>query len=220
MLADGIRKLGLPASTATGIRQFRLYGELLLKWNSTYNLLGATSSEAIVQEHLLDSVAVHPVLKRWLPHRQAVTDVGSGAGFPGMVLAIMEPDRTFVLVEPIGKKAAFLRQAVAHCGLTNVRVVEGRIEDLGAQAEVPHFICRAFTSLVRFTQLCAPTASACSLYFAMKAVRVSAELQDLDPGMEVLAVELLPMPVNKTERRLVVMRLRPDNVTTDPLRSV
>ena len=220
-LERGLGMLGQQAS-ASQMRQLRSFGELLLKWNGTYNLLGATLPRALVEEHLLDTLAILPALDRWLHAQpQVLVDVGSGAGLPGIVLAIQRPQLTLVLVEPIGKKAAFLRQAVATCSLANVRVVEGRIEDAesrrdfspanpGADADgAPHFICRAFTTLERFAELCGP--HVCkgprgSLLFAMKAARVGEELQHLGGSVEVLAVEELLTVQKDVQRNLVVMR--------------
>ena len=101
-LERGLRKIGVDATPGQQA-QLRHYGELLLKWNRTYNLLGATSAQAMVEEHLLDSLAVLPALRAWLPVESSVmVDVGTGAGLPGIVLSIMRADLPIILVEPIG----------------------------------------------------------------------------------------------------------------------
>jgi 16S rRNA (guanine527-N7)-methyltransferase len=222
-LEQGLALLALNASGAQ-VGGLQAYGELLLKWNRTYNLLGAGTGDALVQDHLLDSLATLPVLTRWLPSSGAnLLDVGSGAGLPGIVLAIMLDDLRITLVEPNGKKAAFLRQAVARCKLRNVSVAESRIEDLAVATtriskapgtptgsdDLPapcHFICRAFTSLNRYTTLCRPYLGNGSLLFAMKAVRVREEVSELDSWVEVLAVEPLDAAGKDVQRNLVVMR--------------
>lgn len=218
-LARGLGELSLNASAAQ-LSRLRIYGELLLKWNRTYNLLGATDVDTLVRDHLLDSLATIPALQRWLPPDGVLVDVGSGAGLPGLVLAIMLDPLPITLVEPNGKKAAFLRQVVAHCSLSTVEVVEARIEDMDRKrafatkdsagpVTVPstaHFICRAFTSLDRFAALCRPQLSKQSILFAMKAARVAEELEDLDEWLEVLAVEPLHAVGKDVQRNLVVMQ--------------
>jgi 16S rRNA (guanine527-N7)-methyltransferase len=220
-LDRGLRELCLQ-TTAGQSAALRRYGELLLKWNRTYNLLGATTAATMLEDHLLDSLAVLPVLASWIPPGPpALVDVGTGAGLPGLVLAIVLPHVPIVLVEPIGKKAAFLRQVVAECRLSTVTVLEARIEDVSPRdiaadpAISPHFICRAFTSLGRFTELCAPLLRDASLLFAMKAARVSQELQQLSSAIEVLAVEPLRTVEKDVQRNLVVMRSKESHPASD-----
>lgn len=223
-LQHGLLAIGLETSDDQ-VLQLEAFARLLLKWNRTYNLLGATSIQALIEDHLLDALATVPVLRKWFSNQNAITgqrllDIGSGAGLPGVVLAILMPDVPVTLVEPIGKKIAFLRQAIAECQLPTTQAVEAKIEDLvqdptGASGmpaarnvdNTPHFICRAFTSLERFAALCAPHAHRESLVFAMKAARVDQELADLTPGQEVLAVEPLCTPYAAgRHRNLVVLR--------------
>jgi 16S rRNA (guanine527-N7)-methyltransferase len=231
-LADGARALGVEA-TASQLDSLRRYGALILKWNRTYNLLGATTARAMLEEHLLDSLAVVPTLSRWLPTvGSTIVDVGTGAGLPGIVLSVMLPEARLVLVEPVGKKAAFLRQVVAECALRTVEVHAARIEDVDPGAinptainrainlaldpaagkhandvsSRPHFICRAFASLNRFVELCEPHRVEGSLLFAMKAAKVTEELDQLGNAVEVLAVESLRTVEKDVQRNLVVMR--------------
>lgn len=233
-LEDGLSKMGL-AATPLQLRQLELYATLLLKWNSTYNLLGATTAQALLQSHLLDSLAAQPALLRWLPSNNPVLlDIGSGAGLPGVPLAILMAQLRILLVEPIGKKSAFLRQAVAECNLALARVLEGRIQDLTLAEEVVgvfgvppdpmnlsrytlHFICRAFTSLDRFASLCLPHMATDSLLFAMKSLRVGEEVERLDDTIELLALEPLETFQKDVQRNLVVMRAKP-TTTSDTTR--
>lgn len=234
-LRAGLAQIGLNATPAQ-VAKLQTYARLLLKWNRTYNLLGATTPQAVIDSHLLDSLATMPVLERWLPAgNPPLLDIGSGAGLPGIVLAIMLEQMPIALVEPIGKKTAFLRQAVAQCGLPLARVLEGRVEDLDLSQDLPqattkgsraapHFICRAFTSLERFAALCTPHLAEGSLLFAMKAARVGEELAQLSRSVvsgsiEVLAVEPLRTIEKDVQRNLVVMRaaaLPPSWDTTRP----
>jgi 16S rRNA (guanine527-N7)-methyltransferase len=238
-LEQGLRELHLDA-TSTQQAELRRYGELLLKWNRTYNLLGATTADTLVEDHLLDSLAVLPALASWLPKgsRSLLVDVGTGAGLPGLVIAIMWPWLPIVLVEPVGKKAAFLRQTVAECRLRQVKVLEARIEDCarhdllppasvpgpavpGQQGHGRHFICRAFGSLDRFATVCAAHLQDGSLLFALKAVKVPDELRELSRSIEVLAVEPLRTVEKDVQRNLVVMRalgVHPASNPTGPAR--
>jgi 16S rRNA (guanine527-N7)-methyltransferase len=220
---DALRKameaMALPATSAQR-DALGAYAGLLLKWNRVYNLLGTADPDTVLRSHLVDTLAVLPALARWLPTDNApLVDVGSGGGLPGIPIAIMRPSLPVVLVEPTGKKAAFLRQVVAECRLRQVSVQEARLEalspsdlhDVSRHLSIAntHFICRAFTSLAEFARLCGPRSGHDSLIMAMKAVRVEDEIMELRasmPKMDVLAVEPLSIPGQDIERNLVVMQ--------------
>ena len=209
-LAGAIDALGLtvPSAPLTAIER---YAGLLLRWNATFNLLGATDPDDLVDLHLADSLAALPALDRWLPRGPIdLHDIGSGAGLPGLILAISRPQWSLTLVEPVSKKAAFLRQTVAELRLPNVRVVEGRVEALppAPAAPVRHFICRAFTALDRFHALCQPVSHPDSLLFAMKAAKVHDEIAALPAGLRVHATESLPTARPDLDRTLVVLAAR------------
>lgn len=215
-LHAGLDTLGVSLD-ARQLAQVSQWASLLLQWNRTYNLLGAQDAGTLVDEHLLDSLAILPAIDRWLPARQQVlTDVGTGAGFPGILMAIAQPDRPIHLLEPIGKKVAFLRQSVLTLGLGNARVLAGKIEDLDAlllrerlilpAGEPRHFICRAFTALGHFAALCEPYMSEHSLAFAMKAARLPEEQREMPAGMTVAAIETLPTPRPETQRYLAILK--------------
>ena len=228
-LTNGLDALGLHAS-AGQLAKLQTYARLLLKWNRTYNLVGATTPQVLIESHLLDSLAALPALDRWLPvGNPPLLDIGSGAGLPGIALAILRDHLPLMLVEPIGKKAAFLRQAIAQCGLRQVRVLKSKVEDLDLSQDLspdlkpdgqpaPHFICRAFTSLERFAALCAPHVGQGSLLFAMKAARVGEELAQMHGSIEVLAVEPLHTTDRDVQRTLVVMRVEAPLATLDATR--
>jgi 16S rRNA (guanine527-N7)-methyltransferase len=219
-LLQALDRMGLHATPAQAA-QLLAYAGLLLKWNRTYNLLGTDDADTVLENHLLDSIAVVPALARWLTGPDVhLVDVGSGAGLPGIPIAIMKPALPVTLVEPTGKKAAFLRQAVAQCRLDRVAVREARLEQLTESAidpfhsssgatVTPHFICRAFTSLERFARLCAPAAAAPgSLLLAMKSARVDediAELRTTAAPVDLLAVEKITVPGHSVRRNLVVL---------------
>ena len=141
--------LDLPA----GARERLLdYMALLVKWNRTYNLTAIRDPLAMVGHHLLDSLAVLPHLP--LAAAGRIADAGSGAGLPGIPLAIARPDWRMTLAEASQKKAAFLRQAVIELHLSNVEVHEGRVEAWRPQPLFDVLISRAFAALADFIAAC------------------------------------------------------------------
>ena len=129
-LQEGLQRLSVTLDE-TAFGKVVQWAVLLKQWNRTYNLLGNSDSAHLIDEHLLDSLAIVPVLERYLPRmEEALVDVGTGAGFPGILLAIAQPQRPIYLVEPVGKKVAFLRQSVLTLGLKNATALAGKIEDL------------------------------------------------------------------------------------------
>lgn len=141
--------LALPA----GARERLLdYVALLVKWNRTYNLTAIRDPLAMVSQHLLDSLAVVPHLP--LAAGARLADAGSGAGLPGIPLAIARPDWRVALAEASQKKAAFLRQATIELGLNNVEVHEGRVETWQPRPLFDAVISRAFAALSEFIVAC------------------------------------------------------------------
>lgn len=208
-LEAGLSTLGLHLEDKQ-LQQLNQWAALLLQWNHTYNLLGNSDAQVLVDEHLLDSLAILPALARHLPDQQApLADIGSGAGFPGILLAITQPERPIALVEPVGKKAAFLRQSALTLGLRRVSIHAERIENLN-QMDVggadPNFICRAFTALGRYAALCAPFMSEYSLAFAMKSAKLPEEQRELPPDIRLQAIEALPTLLPDTQRFLAVLQ--------------
>ena len=129
-LQEGLQHLSVTLDE-TAFAKVVQWARLLKQWNRTFNLLGNSDSAHLIDEHLLDSLAIVPVLERYLPRaEEALVDVGTGAGFPGILLAIVQPQRPIYLVEPVGKKVAFLRQSVLTLGLKNATVLAGKIEDM------------------------------------------------------------------------------------------
>ncbi len=129
-LQEGLQRLSVTLDE-TAFAKVVQWARLLKQWNRTFNLLGNSDSAHLIDEHLLDSLAIVPVLERYLPRpEEALVDVGTGAGFPGILLAIVQPQRPIYLVEPVGKKVAFLRQSVLTLGLKNATVLAGKIEEM------------------------------------------------------------------------------------------
>ena len=146
LLSQGIAELGLtiPQHVQDNMLSFI---ELLQQWNRVYNLTAITKTSAMITHHLLDSLSIAPYLQG-----QRILDVGSGAGFPGIPLAMAFPEKTFVLLDSRGKKTRFLQQAVMQCKLTHVTVVQVRMEQFTTETCFDVIIGRAVGSMVEVVE--------------------------------------------------------------------
>ncbi|MGH8369570.1 MAG: 16S rRNA (guanine(527)-N(7))-methyltransferase RsmG [Gammaproteobacteria bacterium] len=187
-LASGLRELQLVLVPAAQSRLLA-YLELLTKWNTVYNLTAVRDPGQMVTRHLLDSLAIARFLRGG-----RVLDVGSGAGLPGIPLALSFPERQFVLLDSNGKKTRFMIQAAAELGLHNVEVVQVRAEDYRPAEPFATVVSRAFASLADFLalteHLCAPG----GCWLAMKGELPTEEINQLPDGFEVRAVNALKVP--------------------------
>jgi 16S rRNA (guanine527-N7)-methyltransferase len=198
-LTDGLAQLGVAADkTLTGalIR----YLELLQKWNRAYNLTRITGLDDMAVRHILDSVTARPFLAG-----ESVLDAGTGAGLPGIPLALLEPARRFTLVDSVGKKIRFLHQAVTDLGLGNVTLAQARLEDFQAGAGFDTVVCRAFSSLAEFVAACGRLAAPAGRLVAMKGRRPDAEIAELPVPWRATTVQRVSVPGLDAERHLVVL---------------
>lgn len=129
------------------VNQCLHYLQMLVRWNKVTNLTAVRDLEEMVSVHLLDSLAILPFVTG-----NSILDVGSGAGLPGIPLAMCCPDKDFILLDSNGKKTRFMTQAVIELALSNVTVVHDRVES--CRQHFDHVVCRAFTSLEEFVALC------------------------------------------------------------------
>ena len=193
------------------------YLELMRKWNAVYNLTAIRTLPRMLVEHLFDSLAVVAPLAARLPappsgRALCVVDIGSGAGLPGIVLAIVWPEAEIHLVEPVGKKAAFLRQCVGTLGLARVAVHAIRVQELSLPRPADLVICRAFASLPDFLAAAAPLTGSETLVCAMKGVVPQAEISSLDAQWASPEVVALAVPELAAARHLVLLRRAADHV--------
>ena len=172
------------------------YMALLLKWNRTYNLTAIREPLAMVAHHLLDSLAVVPHLTLGAG-RARLGDAGSGAGLPGIPLAIAKPEWRITLAEANQKKAAFLRQAAIELNLSNVEVHEGRVEAWHPQPLFDAVISRAFAALRQFIAACRHLLAPGGVLAAM----IGAAPAQLDPGCRLIP---LRVPLLDAQRHLVL----------------
>jgi len=199
-LQSGLDELGL--SLPAGARDKLLdYLELLAKWNKIYNLTAIRDADKMISHHLLDSLAV-------LPHLPAGTlaDVGSGAGLPGIPLAIAEPARRVTLNDANHKKAAFLQQAVIELQLSNAEVHIGRVQAWHPAESFACVITRGFADLAAFITACRHLLVPGGVLAAMKGVLPAAELQRVPDDAQCRDVRRLRVPQLDAERHLVLCR--------------
>ncbi|MEJ5992175.1 16S rRNA (guanine(527)-N(7))-methyltransferase RsmG [Ramlibacter sp. PS3R-8] len=205
-LAEAARQLGLELSDNQQ-RQLLSYVELIAKWNKVYNLTAVPPQDMLVQ-HLFDSLAVIQPLRRQAAGRPIrFLDVGSGAGLPGVVVAICCPEMQVDCVDTVGKKAAFIQQAAAQLKLPNLRGLHDRVENLAGPYDV--IGSRAFASLPDFVKWSAVALAEQGVWMAMKGKSPAEEVSALPPEARVFHVEQLNVPELDAERCLVWMRKGP-----------
>jgi 16S rRNA (guanine527-N7)-methyltransferase len=199
VLANGIAELALDLPQGAP-EQLLAYLDLLEKWNRTYNLTAIRDRGRMVIEHLLDSLAIVPYV--W-PGR--LLDIGSGAGLPGIPLAIARPSWRVVLLDSSHKRCTFLQQAAIELGLRNVEVACERVEAYRPAAPFDTVVSRAFAETQHFARVAAPHLAPAGVLLAMKGLYPHEELAQLPAGVVVRAVHALAVPGLKAQRHLVVM---------------
>lgn len=197
-LDDGLAALDLDLSDAVRDRLIA-YVELLARWNAAYNLTAVRDPGEMVARHLLDSLAI-------APHVSGTTlaDLGSGAGLPGIPLALVAPERQVTLVDSNGKKARFLREAVRALKLANVRVIEGRVQDVPGQFDC--VTARAFATLADMLGWAGGLLADGGSWLAMKGKVDETEIAAVPAGFRVDRIVALQVPATVGERHLIVVR--------------
>jgi 16S rRNA (guanine527-N7)-methyltransferase len=197
ILASGAQQIGIGLNAARAESLLRLVDELEVG-NSQFNLTAIRDRPGMLRKHVLDSLSLQPYL---VGGRFA--DVGTGAGFPGLPLAIVNPERSFTLIEATGKKARFVAQTIERLGLRNVQVVNARAENYRPFELFDTVAARALASLADFVayagHLCAPEGR----LLAMKGKRPDDEISALPKPFSVLAVHRLKVPGLPDDRHLV-----------------
>jgi len=196
---QGIAAMGLRLDA----RQHALllgYLQLLAKWNRVYNLTAVRNPADMIGRHLLDSLTLLP----WVT-RGPVLDVGTGAGLPGIPLAVARPDLGFALLDANGKKTRFVQQAAAELGLANVEVIKSRVETFDRRGRYAVVTSRAFATLADMVAGSGHLLAADGCWLAMKGARPDAEISDLPDGLTV-RVEPLNVPEEPGARHLAIIR--------------
>jgi len=197
LLAAGSRDIGIAVDSSGAEALLKLVDELEAG-NAQFNLTAIRDRLGMLRKHVLDSLTLQPYLRG-----SRVADIGTGAGFPGLPLAIVNPQRRFTLVEATGKKARFVEQTARRLGCHNVQVEHARAENYRPFELFDTVVARALSSLADFAayagHLCAPGGR----LLAMKGKRPDEEISALPKSFRVLAVHRLKVPGLDDERHLV-----------------
>jgi 16S rRNA (guanine527-N7)-methyltransferase len=208
LVSLGIESLGLNLSSAN-MADLELFLQEMGRWNQVHNLTAIEGEKNSIRLHLIDSITVLPVMRRFLGAlNPKIADLGSGGGLPAIPIAILQPDWHLTLIEAIRKKTAFLQHVRGKLDLKNIQVLSERVEAV-AKSQPGQFdavISRAFTNLAHFLELSLPLLKPNGLIFAMKAKRADEELRDVCmDDWRLIADEPLQIPNLAVERRLLVL---------------
>ena len=200
-LAAGAAQLGVPVDDTQVGKLLRLSTELL-RWNQAYNLTAITDPEEVLTHHLLDSLSAHADLAG-----QEIADVGTGAGFPGLPLAIVNPQRRFTLIDAVDKKLRFIAHAARELDLQNVTTRHARVEDLQPAQPFDMVMARAFAPLPRMLQLVTPLCSDTTVILAMvgRWPREAAEGEGIPPAWRLLRQRRVQVPGLEAERHILLL---------------
>jgi len=175
--------------------------ELLNKWNKAYNLTSVRDPKQMLVKHIMDSIVVSPHLQG-----QRFIDVGTGPGLPGLPLAILNPDKQFVLLDSLGKRLRFIRQALLELGLKNVTAVQSRVEEYQPEEKFDVVLSRAFASLQDMLFWCKHLPNEDGHFLALKGQFPEQEIQQLDNQFKFIESIPLQVPTLDGERCLVKVK--------------
>ncbi len=198
-LEAGVAELGLTIDSDVAGRLLELI-RLLAKWNRAYNLTAITEPRDMLHKHVLDSLSLQPFL-----HGQRILDVGTGGGFPGLPLALLNPDREFVLLDSHAKKLRFIEQAAADLGLANVTTVHSRVEQYAPDQRFSSITSRAFASLEKIISWTEHLLEPGGHILAMKGHLAPEELECAGDGWQI-EVNAVVVPFIDGARHIVVIR--------------
>ncbi|WOO88969.1 16S rRNA (guanine(527)-N(7))-methyltransferase RsmG [Mollicutes bacterium LVI A0078] len=193
--------------TDTQRKQYYRYFELIAEYNKVMNLTGIDDYEGVYLKHFFDSLTVKDQIIEINP--ETIADVGSGAGFPGIVLAIYFPEIKFTLIEPLTKRIKFLQVVVDELELTNVELLNERVEDIDAEFDI--VTSRAVARLNILLELCAPVCKVGGYVLTLKGPKVTEELEEAKNaisklGLEQTMSEKLVLPIEESVRYNVYLK--------------
>ena len=202
LLVEGLHRMSLNLSDQM-IDQLMAYLNLIEKWNRVYNLTAIRERDEMIKLHFLDSLSILNHLEM-----EHVLDVGSGAGFPGIVLAITKPELKVTVMDSVNKKTTFMQQVKSELSLTNLNVVNARVEEYQPTILFDGVITRAFSSIQNMLLMTQHTLQKNGAWLAMKSKDVKEELEALDQNQYTLIP--LEVPFINAERYLV--KLKKENI--------
>ncbi|MEP4890684.1 MAG: 16S rRNA (guanine(527)-N(7))-methyltransferase RsmG [Aliiglaciecola sp.] len=174
---------------------------LMNKWNKAYNLTSVRDPQQMLIKHIVDSIVVAPHLDR-----NHYIDVGTGPGLPGIPLSIMHPDKHFVLLDSLGKRVRFMKQAAFELDLKNIEPVQSRVEQYSSDTPLDGVLSRAFASIKDMLHWCQHLVDSQGEFLALKGQYPEQEIALLPEGFEVLESIKLDIPVLEGERHLIKIR--------------
>nr|WP_194956212.1 16S rRNA (guanine(527)-N(7))-methyltransferase RsmG [Shewanella sp. BF02_Schw] len=186
--------------SATELQQKQLIGfvEMLDKWNKAYNLTAVRDPEQMLIRHVMDSLTVSPYLEG-----QRFIDVGTGPGLPGIPLAIMNPDKQFVLLDSLGKRIRFQKQVQFELKINNITSVESRVEAYNPEIKFDGVLSRAFASIQDMLSWCHHLPTEKGTFYALKGQLNQQELQDMPTGFLLVETIVLHVPTLDEQRHLL-----------------
>ncbi len=198
LLIEGLQRMALKLSDQV-IDQLMTYLNLVEKWNRVYNLTAIRERDEMIKLHLLDSLSILNHV-----HVKNILDVGSGAGFPGIVLAITKPELKVTVMDSVNKKTTFMQQVKSELALTNLDVVNGRVEDYQPTTLFEAVTSRAFSNLKNMISLTQHTLGKEGVWLAMKSKDVREELEAFEKNQYTLIP--VEVPFINAERYLVILK--------------
>jgi 16S rRNA (guanine527-N7)-methyltransferase len=174
---------------------------LINKWNKAYNLTSVRDPQDMLIKHIFDSIVISPHLQG-----NHFADVGTGAGLPGIPLAIMNPNKTFLLIDSLGKRIRFIKQSLYELKISNVTAMQTRVEDLVLEKPLDGVLSRAFASLKDMLYWCQSLTDENGLFLALKGQVNQLELDEIPTGFKVVDCVNLAIPNFKGERHLIKVK--------------
>lgn len=204
ILSEGLRQLNL-AQLLDDKQQDTLikYVELLNKWNKAYNLTAVRKPEQMVVRHLLDSLSISPFIQG-----EKILDVGTGAGLPGIPLAILYPERHFTLLDSNSKKTRFVVQASSELELPNVDVVQSRVEEFQSADGFDTVVTRAYSAVGNMVEQTSHLLLDDGVFLAMKGVNPITEIEELAANYIVKENHVIAVPGLEEERHLLEIKVK------------
>ena len=178
---------------------------LLCKWNNALNLTAIRDPNDMVVLHILDSAVLSPLIK---DKGNNIADVGTGAGFPGLVLAILNPETKFTLIESIAKKLSFVRTAMVSLNLKNVQIINDRFENIEIENKFDCIVSRAFAPLCKIVEWCKNLISDNGIFIAMKANLDEKEISEIPSNAQLVENIELHVPTLDAKRQAVIIKLQ------------
>ena len=174
LISEGLGELGYENDPLL-IEKLEIYLATLKKWNRVYNLTAIDEDSEIIVKHFLDSLSVN----QYIQNSRRILDVGTGAGFPGLVLALFNPEKSFVLVDGVSKKISFLQEMIGKLNLKNVIAIHTKVEQYNVAEQFDIIISRAFADIKKMTKLTSHLIKDGGKFIAMKGPDVMSELDDI-----------------------------------------